>query len=377
MRFSLLSLRPSSLVIDHWSLVIRWLAAVFVVGHSSLVIPLALAAEPAPLPRVVVLGTGGTIQSKGATRMVRHDYRAGRFEINELLALIPEVNQFARIEAEQFSNIGSPSMTPELWKSLAEKINKLAYEQPDIAGFVLTHGTNTLEETAYFLHLTVRTDKPVLVVGAQRPSTSISADGFMNLYHAIQAAIAPDSRGRGVMVCMNAQLSSAREVTKSSAYKVEAFHARDLGILGVVDPDGVHYFRKPFRRHTVMSEFDIERIKTFPRADVVDSYAAAPRDMIDFLVGKGAKGIVLSGHGAGGSSPAQAEAMADAVKKGVAVVNASRTGSGRVIAGEKNLEAGIVPGDNLLPHKARILLMLALASGLKTEAELTRVFEQY
>jgi L-asparaginase len=350
--------------------------AALVIGHCSLFIPSAQAAEPS-LPRVIVLGTGGTIQSKGATRMVRHDYKAGKFEINELLAMIPEVNKIARIESEQFSNIGSPSMTPELWKKLAEKINKMAYEQPDIAGFVLTHGTNTLEETAFFLHLTIRTDKPVLVVGAQRPSTSISADGLQNLYQAVQAAIAPDSRNRGVMICMNQYLVSAREGTKTSAYKVEAFTARDLGALGVVDPDGVHYYRKPFRRHTVMSEFDIEKITKFPRVDVVDSYAAAPRDMIDFLVSKGAKGIVLSGHGAGGSSPAQAEAMAAAVKKGVAVVNASRTGSGRVIASAANLEAGIVPGDNLLPHKARILLMLALASGKSSEAELTRIFDQY
>ena len=337
----------------------------------------ALQAVESPLPRVIVLGTGGTIQSKGATRMVLNDYRAGRFEINELLALTPEINQLARIEAIQFANIGSPSMTPELWKSLSEKINTMAYEQPDIAGFVITHGTNTLEETAFFLHLTVRTDKPVLVVGAQRPSTSISADGPQNLYQAVQAAIDPDSRNRGVMICMNQQLTSAREGTKSSTYKVEAFNARDLGVLGVVDPDGVQYFRKPFRRHTVLSEFDIAKITSFPRVDVVDSYAAAPREMIDFLVSSGAKGIVLSGHGAGGSSPAQAEAMAEAVKKGVAVVNASRTGSGRVIASARNLEAGIVPGDNLLPHKARILLMLALASDLSTEAELTRVFEQY
>jgi L-asparaginase len=340
----------------------------------------SLAAAPAAasaLPKVVILGTGGTIQSKGATRMTRHDYTAGRYEIQELLALVPEVHQVADIEATQFSNIGSPSMTPELWKSLATKINTLALERPEIAGFVLTHGTNTLEETAYFLHLTVRTDKPVLVVGAQRPSTSISADGPMNLYHAVQAAVAPDSRGRGVMICMNAQLTSAREGTKTSAYKVEAFNARDLGILGVVDPDGVFYYRKPFRRHTVMSEFDVARIASFPRVDVVDSYAAAPRDMVDFLVSKGARGIVLSGHGAGGASPAQGEAFRDALAKGVAVINAGRTGSGRVIASARNLEAGIVPGDNLLPHKARILLMLALASGLTSEAELTRVFEQY
>lgn len=340
----------------------------------------ALAETPAAtptLPRVVVLGTGGTIQSKGASRMVRHDYTAGKYTVAELLELVPEVHGIASIHAEEFSQIGSPAMTAELWKSLAEKINRLAQEQPELAGFVVTHGTNTLEETAFFLHLTVRTDKPVIVVGAQRPSTAISADGPMNVYQAVQAAIHPDSRGRGVMICMNAQLTCAREGTKTSAYKVEAFNARDLGILGVVDPDGVKYFRKPFRRHTVMSEFDVARIAAFPRVDVIDSYAAAPRDLIDFLVGAGAKGIVVSGHGAGGFSPAQFDGLKEAVKKGVVAVNASRTGSGRVIASAKNREAGIVAGDNLLPHKARILLMLALATNQTTPEQLQRIFQQY
>jgi L-asparaginase len=348
--------------------------------HSLLtvfLICISVEAIAADLPRVVILGTGGTIQSKGDTRMTRYDYNAGRFEIEEILDMIPQAREVATLEATQYSNIGSPSMTPELWKGLAETINKMAYEQPDIAGFVLTHGTNTLEETAYFLHLTVRTDKPVLIVGAQRPSTAISADGPMNMYHAIQAAVDPDSTGRGVMICMNGQLTSGREGTKSSTFKVEAFNARELGFLGVVDPDGVHYFRKPTRRHTYMSEFDVAKMEDFPRVDVVDSYAAAPRDMIDFIVSAGAKGIVLSGHGNGGSSPAQGDAMAEAVEQGVAVVNASRTGSGRVVASERNLKAGIVPADNLLPHKARILLMLALASGLSTQDELTRVFDQY
>jgi L-asparaginase len=329
------------------------------------------------LPKVVILGTGGTIQSKGDTRMTRYDYRAGRFQIDEILDMIPQARDIATLEATQYSNIGSPSMTPELWKGLAETINKMSYEQPDIAGFILTHGTNTLEETAYFLHLTVRTDKPVFIVGAQRPTTAISADGPMNMYHAIQAAIDPDSKGRGVMICMNGQLTSGREGTKTSSYKVEAFNARELGFLGVVDPDGVQYFRRPTRRHTYMSEFDLSKIEVFPRVDVVDSYAAAPRDMIDFIVGAGAKGIVLSGHGAGGSSPDQAKAMAEAVQKGVPVVNASRTGSGRVIASGRNIEAGIVPGDNLLPHKARILLMLAIATGQTSQSELTRIFDQY
>lgn len=330
-----------------------------------------------PLPKVVILGTGGTIQSKGATRMVRNDYTAGKIDVAELVGSIPELNKIARIDAVQFTNIGSPGMTPEIWKDLAEKINALAASDPAIAGFVVTHGTNTLEETAYFLHLTVRTDKPVVIVGAQRPSTAISADGPLNLYNAVRVAIEPTARGKGVLICMNQQINSAREGTKTSAYKVETFQSRDLGFLGVVDPDQVEFFRAPVRKHTGASEFDLAKIASFPRVDVIDSYAAAPADLIDFVVSAGAKGIVLSGHGAGGSSPAQGKAFKAAVEKGVAVAAATRTGSGRVIASAKMTENGVVAADNLLPHKARILLMLAVASGKTSREELTRIFEQY
>lgn len=330
----------------------------------------------AVVPTVIVLGTGGTIQSKGDTRMTRYDYRAGRFDISEIIAMVPQVKDLANIEAEQFTNIGSPSMTPEVWKNLALRINQLA-TRSDVSGFVLTHGTNTLEETAFFLHLTVQTDKPVVVVGAQRPSTSISADGPMNFYNAVQVAASPEARGKGVFICMNQQINSAREGTKTSAYKVEAFQSRDLGFLGVVDPDGVQFFRKPTRRHTYLSEFDISDLSEFPRIDVISSFAGAPGDLVDFVIGAGAKGIVLSGHGAGGSSPEQGDSFAAAVKKGVPVIAASRTGSGRVIEGSRMAESGIVAGDNLLPHKARILLMLAIASGKTDREELKRIFDQY
>lgn len=329
------------------------------------------------LPKVVILGTGGTIQSKGATRMVRNDYTAGKVDISELVASLPELSKLAHIEAIQFTNIGSPSMTPEIWKGLAEKINTLAATDPEIAGFVITHGTNTLEETAFFLNLTVRTDKPVIIVGSQRPSTSISADGPLNLYNAVRVAIEPTARGKGVLICMNQQINSAREGTKTSAYKVETFQSRDLGFLGVIDPDKVAFFRAPTRRHTMGSEFDVSKITAFPRVDVIDSYAAAPSDLIDFVVSAGAKGIVLSGHGAGGSSPEQAAAFKVAVSKGVPVAAATRTGSGRVIESAKMKESGVVAADNLLPHKARILLMLAVASGKTSFDDLTRIFEEY
>lgn len=330
----------------------------------------------AALPTVVVLGTGGTIQSKGDTRMTRHDYRAGRFDITEIIDLVPQVREIANLEAEQFTNIGSPSMTPEVWKGLVEKIHEKA-QLPDVSGFVITHGTNTLEETAFFLHLTVQTDKPVVIVGAQRPSTAISADGPMNFYNAVQVAASPDSRGKGVFICMNQQINSAREGTKTSAYKVEAFKSRDLGFLGVVDPDGVQFFRAPTRRHTYLSEFDLSKISDFPRIDIIPSFAGAPGDLVDFVAQAGAKGVVLAGHGAGGSSPAQSDAFKAAIKKGIPVIAASRTGSGRVIEGSRMIESGVVAGDNLLPHKARILLMLAVASGKTDRDELKRIFAQY
>lgn len=328
------------------------------------------------LPKVVVLGTGGTIQSKGDTRMTLHDYRAGRFDISELLEALPEANSIANIEAMQFSNVGSPAITSKEWIGLSKKIDEMAAKDPEIAGFVITHGTNTLEETAYFLHLTVKTDRPVVMVGAQRPGTAISGDGPMNLYHAIQVAALPDARAKGVLVCMNQQINSAREVTKTSTYKVEAFNSRDLGLLGVVDPDLIRLARKPTRRHTFLSEFHIGDFSDMPRVDILDTYIEAPGDLVDFLVEKGTKGIVFSGHGAGGLSPAQTEAAKKAVEKGVVVVTTSRTGSGRVIPTSRSIESGIVTGDNLLPHKARILLQVALASGKSTE-EMKRIFDTY
>lgn len=328
------------------------------------------------LPLVYVLGTGGTIQSKGDTRMTLNDYRAGRYDISELIEALPEIQDVAQVEAMQVTNIGSPSMTADIWKELADKINTLAAENEDIAGFVLTHGTNTLEETAFFLHLTVKTDRPVVLVGAQRPATAISGDGPINLYNAIKVAGHPDARGKGVMICMNQQINCAREGTKTSAYKVEAFQARDIGLLGVVDPDGVKFYREPVRRHTILSEFDVSSITEWPRVDVVSSYAGAPGDVVEFMAETGAAGIVLAGHGAGGSSPAQNEAFKACRDKGVVVVSTSRTGSGRVIAGSRMFENGVLAGDNLLPHKARILLQLGLASGLEKD-EIKRLFEQY
>jgi len=308
--------------------------------------------------------------------MTRFDYRAGRVEVAELLAAIPEVQRIARVESQQVINVGSPAFTHQHWIDLARQINTLSRTQPDLAGFVITHGTNTLEETAYFLHLTVETDLPVVVVGAQRPATSISGDGPLNLYNAILVASDPRARGLGVMVAMNQQINSAREVTKSSTYKVQAFQSGDFGLLGVIDPDGVEFFRAPSRTHTHRSEFRVDGFGEMPRVDVVDAYIEAPGDLIDYLVDRGVRGIVIAGHGAGGMSPEQSEAVGRAVRRGVVVVAASRTGTGRVIETTQYRELGVIAGDNLLPHKARILLQVALASSLNPEA-LRRIFDVY
>lgn len=336
----------------------------------------SLSALAEPLPKVVILGTGGTIQSKGDTRMTRHDYRAGRFDISELIANLPELSGLADIQAVQYTNIGSSSMTGAVWLGLAKKINSMMQENPDIAGFVLTHGTNTLEETAYFLHLMVKTNRPVVLVGAQRPGTALSGDGPMNLYLAVRVAAHPDSAGKGVLIAMNQQINSAREGTKTSAYKLQAFQSRDFGLLGVADPDEVRYYRNPLRRHTLTSEFDPHHIAELPRVDVISTHAGAPGDLVTSAIEAGASGIVFSGHGAGGMSPAQREAAAKAVEAGAIVVACSRTGSGRVIEGTQFRETGIVAGDNLLPHKGRILLQLALASGLDRSG-VVRVFQTY
>lgn len=343
---------------------------------SALGLAFSAAVGLAELPKVYVLGAGGTIQSKGDTRMTRHDYRAGRYDISELVEALPELNEIARIKSEQIINIGSPSMTPEIWTTIVEKIHTILREDPEAAGFVLTHGTNTLEETAFFLHLTLKTDLPVILVGAQRPATSISGDGPMNLYNAVRVAATPEARGKGVMICMNQQINSGREGTKTSAYKVEAFQGRDIGLLGVIDPDRVIFYREPTRRHTLLSEFSVCSSTEWPRVDVVSSYAAAPADVVEFMTQQGAAGIVLAGHGAGGSSPEQRDAFKAAIDKGVVVVAASRTGSGRVIEGSRFKETGIIAGDNLLPHKARILLMLALAHD-KSPEDIKRIFDQY
>jgi L-asparaginase len=246
---------------------------------------------------------------------------------------------------------------------------------------VITHGTNTMEETAYFLNLTVRHDRAVVLVGAQRPATAISADGPLNLVNAVRTAAAPQSRGRGVLVMMNDEINAAREVTKTNTYRVETFRSGDLGFLGYVDQDKVAYYRRPEKRHTVDSEFDVGSVDALPVVDILYSYAQTNNALlVEALVRAGVRGIVFAGTGSGGLSDAEKDAVrkASASQDGGApiFVRSSRVGNGRVIGRSEFDALGMIPADNLNPQKARVLLMLALTKTNEVD-EIRRMFAEY
>lgn len=329
-------------------------------------------------PRVAMIGTGGTIASMGDHPLEVITYiRHGRIlDAEALLARVPDVQRVADVEAVPFSAVPSTAVAPRDWLALVEAIHRVAAEQPDTAGVVVTHGTASLEETAYFLNLTLKTDLSVVVTGAQRPATGLSGDGPMNIVGAVRAAGSPAARGLGVLVLLNDELQAAREVTKTSTMRLQTFRSPDFGILGHVDEDGVHIYRRPVRRHAPDTEFCVEGLDALPRVDVVLSYAGADGFAIDAAVAAGAKGIVASGFAPGLVPPAQLEALGKAREQGVVVVQSTRAGSGRVIHIDSRQVEGVVTGDNLNPWKARVLLMLALTRSSEPR-EIQRMFNTY
>ncbi len=333
-----------------------------------------------PLPVVWVLATGGTISGGGATPTSLTQYRAGAFSGDELVAAVPALADHAVMRAQQIANVGSPNITFEVWLSIARRINEIFADDPNVAGVVITHGTNTIEETAYFLNLTVRHDRPVVLVGAQRPATAISADGPLNLLNAVRTAVAPEARGKGVMVVMNDEINAARDVTKTSTYRVETFNSRTLGYLGYVDADRVSFYRESTRRHTVHAEFDLTGITQMPRVDIVYSYVEPNPVMIRALIEDGVDGIVLAGTGAGLISAVERTALGSVMAlpsdARPVVVRSNRTGSGRVVPLGAYDERGMIPADTLNPQKARVLLMLALTR-TRDHDEIRRMFSEY
>ncbi|HXH06972.1 MAG TPA: asparaginase [Vicinamibacterales bacterium] len=321
-------------------------------------------------PRVRLFATGGTISARPGARLTAE----------ELVAAIPDVARYARVETEQVANLPSSALTFADWLRLARRIRESFSRDAELAGAVVTCGTDTLEELAYFLHLTIRDERPVVVVGAMRRPGLPGAEGPANLLAGIRVAADANARRRGAMVVLNDEINSAREVAKTDALRLQTFQSRPYGVLGVVDADRVVFYRDTLRRHTYRSEFDVSALDALPRVDVLLTYQEAPGDLVRAAVDAGAAGLVIAGAGAGALSPSQREALRYALEKNVVVVIASRTGSGRVRApdgGEARGGGGeIIGAEDLSPIKARVLLMLALTR-TKDRREIQRMFEEY
>jgi L-asparaginase len=329
-------------------------------------------------PRVALILTGGTIDSVGVDRLDLAWYiEAGqRLRDGELLERVPELTSIADVSEIPFRRMPSHAIQDQDLADLAQLVQRL-FDADEADGVVISHGTNTLEETAYFLHLTIRSSRPIVISGAMRPASGLSADGYLNLVNAVRVAADPSSCGMGVLVVFNDTIHSARDVTKTATYRVETFQGRDLGPLGYADADGrVVYYHKPVRRHTEDSEFSVAGLAALPRVDVVVSYLGADGTMIDAAVVAGAKGIVSAGTGAGRPTPAETQALDRASAAGVVVCQGTRVGSGRTVRSPGLTRKKWVATDNLQPWKARILLRLALSVTLDPD-EIQRFFDDY
>lgn len=327
-------------------------------------------------PKVAIIGTGGTISSvgKGPLDLIDYGSLGQVLDVNGVIARVPELALVADVVPVPFRALPSTALGWPEWKDLLLICHRLSAEHPDLAGIVVTHGTSSLEETAYFLSLTLKIPQPVVLVGAQRPATALAGDGPMNLVNGCRVAADPGARGLGALVLLNDEIQAAREVTKTSTLRMQTFRTPDFGVLGQADADAVVWYRRPLRRTAPDTEFDVRGIDALPRVDIAYAYAGADGAAIEAFVAAGAKGIVTAGFAPGFVTPAMSAAMAEAVKQGVAVVLSSRAGSGRVGWTTKNARLGFVTGDNLTPQKARILLALAIAHGV---TDLGRVFAEY
>ena len=334
------------------------------------------AASPAPRPRVHLVATGGTIAS---TNYYAPGEQQGKIGVEQLLRAVPALDTVASVSAQQFANVASSAITPTMWLALARGIADTLRARPELSGVVVTHGTDTMEETAYFLDLTVADPRPLVVTGAMRPADGVGIDGPANLLHAVRVAASPAARGRGAMVLMNDEIMAARDATKANTARPDAFVAPVRGTLGVADPEGVVFHRLPTRAPT----FDLAAVRELPRVDIVYGYAGADGAVVDALVTAGARGLVVAASGRGSMSPLQREAVERAVAKGVVVVVGSRAGAGSVAVGEgvrrragQPDRPGTVGTGDLNVQKARVLLMLALTR-TQDPREVARIFRAH
>jgi L-asparaginase len=327
-------------------------------------------------PNITILATGGTIAGAAASG-TQSAYKSGSVSIDAMVAAVPGIEKLAIIKGEQISNVGSQDMSFDILLKVAKRINELL-STLDVDGIVITHGTDTMEESAFFLNLTVKSDKPVVMVGSMRPSTAVSADGPLNLYNAVAVAADPRAKGRGVLVVMNDQIHAAHSLTKTSTTSVQTFMSPLRGVVGVTAYGKDDWYNDPPWKHTTSSEFDITNVTRLPRVDIVFADEDMEPDLITASVNAGAKGIVIAGVGNGNMNKASVEAAADAVKKGVIVVRSSRVATGMV---DRNVEVnddelGFIASDELNPQKSRILLSLALLTP-HTPAQIQELFRTY
>jgi L-asparaginase len=317
------------------------------------------------LPLVAVVATGGTIANTPS----------GRLHAGEVADAIPALKSIARLKMEELVRVASSAIGVEHWLVLAARINELLRE-PEVKGVVVTHGSNTVEETAYFLSLTVKSDKPVVLTAAQRQFTTLSSDSPKNFLQAVRVAVSDEARGKGALVVTNDVINAARDVSKNISTRLETYSSRDMGALGFVDDDRVTFYRLPVRQHTRATPFDVGGLQKLPRVDIIYTYAGADSALIEAAVAQGAQGIVIAGFPTGTATPVMEDTIRQVVAGGVAVVMTNRGGMGRVMDKKPGEARPLIWGDNLTPVKARVLLMLALTT-TRDPAALQHLFETY
>jgi L-asparaginase len=328
-------------------------------------------------PKIAIIGTGGTLASVAASPLEVLEYDPDKgLDIDGLLARFPEVRGVAEVLPVRFHTLSGYKIYFDAWKELTLLCDALVRDEPELAGIVITHGTSSLEETAYFLTLVLKVEIPVVLVGAQRPASALSSDGGLNLVNAVRVAASPEARGMGVLVMLNDEINAARDVAKLSTMRVQAFQSPDFGLLGHADGDKVAFYRRPVRRCYPDTEFDIRDLAALPRVDIQYAYAGSDGAAVRAFVAAGARGIVSAGFAPGFPGPADAEALVEAARAGVVVVQSTRAGSGRAYPERWSREGRFLSADNLTPQKARLLLALALTVTSDTD-EIGRIFATY
>jgi L-asparaginase len=342
----------------------------------ALVLALALVTAADAKPRIRILATGGTIAGAQASQS-EYGYKAGAFRVEDLINAVPQMKDIADITGEQIVNIGSQDMNDEVWLKLGKRVNEVL-ASADTDAVVITHGTDTMEETSFFLDLVVKSDKPVVLVGSMRPATGISADGPMNLYNAVAVASDPKAKGRGVLVVMNDSVHAARTVAKINTANVEAFRSPNRGPAALVNTGKINWFEIPDGRRGARSEFSIANLNALPRVDIIYAHANMSTDLIDAAVANGAKGIVLAGVGDGNATSAAIDKLTAVAKQGVVVVRSTRVPSGLTYRNNEvnDDKLGFVAALEFTPAKSRVLLQQALGV-TKDPKEIQRMFAEY